>query len=90
MVDPWQISNRLTRADGETLLRDNNIEYDVSKAADPDCINLVTRSGVTLQFVVNQPDDRSFPIGLYAVSKQLDSTAERLDSTAERQPSTAT
>lgn len=77
VVDPWQIHNGLTQDDGETLLRGNDITYHVSKAPDPDCVNLVTRAGVTLRFVVNQADDCSFPVGLFAVCRQLDDGAER-------------
>ena len=76
IVEPWQISNHLTKEDGEALLRVNEIAYQIVNSADPDCIDLLTESGVTLQFVVNQPDDYSFPVGLFAVSKQLGNNAE--------------
>lgn len=71
VVEPWVICNRLTKQDGEAALRTENINYHTSAAPDPDCVNVVTSSGVVLQFVVNQPDQYSFPVGLFAVSKQL-------------------
>lgn len=71
IIDPWQINNRLTQEAGEALLRENGIAYQISKAPDPDCTNLVTKSGVTLQFVVNQSDGYSFPIGLFSVYRQI-------------------
>ena len=76
VVDPWQINNRLTHEAGETLLRENDIAYQILKAPDPNCTNLVTKSGVKLQFVVNQPDDCSFPVGLFSVSGQAPRTSE--------------
>ena len=77
VVDPWEISNRLTHKGGEALLRDNEIAYQMVKSPDPNCIDLLTESGVTLQFVVNQPDEYSFPVGLFAVSKQLGNNPAR-------------
>lgn len=71
VIEPWKISNSLTLEAGKSVLCEENIEYEVAQSPDPDCVNLVTASGVQLQFVVRQPDAYSFPIGLFAVCKQL-------------------
>ena len=71
VVEPWNLHGGLTCEAAESALEQEGVEYHTS-SIDPDCVNLVTSTGVNLQFIVKSPDELSPKVGLGSVSRKFE------------------